>query len=513
MHRLTRTDLSRNGNNHRTVSNLYAPDAIFPSGEKTFEHSHFFLVEHYSSICFPSPLFYRISLGRTSPRMSKSFIEKRLFSVDSAKGGLKVGIIGGGIGGLTAAASLLKAGFDVHVYEQTNNWTSVGGGIQVSPNASRIAHHLGLKDLHVHGVRPLAWHQRRWDDGRTLLRAPLGDTVLQRYGYPLYQVQRADLIQELLGHVPHDRLHLGHKFISAQNTGDKVEVEILVDKERTQNLTFDLLIGADGTHSAVRHEVCKDRNEPIATGFLAYRGVIPSERLLGMNPRLEVNEELFLGPGRLFEHYYVHNKQQIAYTAIVQHQASFSKPESWTKEGKLDKLRAHFQDWHPQVRTLLEKTDATFVYPLMTRMPLLKWVEGRIVLLGDACHPILPFMAQGAAQAMEDAVTLTALLQEVDAYQAGLPAALEQYEAIRHPRASRIQAMSAALQQRLMIAYAMSAALQQRLMLPDGPQQEARDKDLRLRKDWSTDVHWIYSHDAARPPKKRVFVESRANQG
>ena len=135
---------------------------------------------------------------------------------------LSVGVIGGGIGGLGAALSLLQAGFDVHVYERAHALSEVGAGIQVSPNASRVLHGLGLgDDLARMGVRPLAFHQRRWDDGRTLLRAPLGDVMVEAFGFPHYQTHRADLLATLVGALPAERLHVGHRFRSLSDHGDR----------------------------------------------------------------------------------------------------------------------------------------------------------------------------------------------------------------------------------------------------------------------------------------------------
>ena len=162
---------------------------------------------------------------------------------------MSVGVIGGGIGGLAAALSLLQAGFDVHVYERAHELSEVGAGIQVSPNASRVLHGLGLGDeLARMGVRPLAFHQRRWDDGRTLLRSPLGDTIVEAFGFPHYQTHRADLLTALIGAVPPERLHVGHRFERLHDHGDRVEAHFA----NGAAIEVDVLIGADGIHSDVR---------------------------------------------------------------------------------------------------------------------------------------------------------------------------------------------------------------------------------------------------------------------
>src|SRR5665213_3664697 len=138
----------------------------------------------------------------------------------------RVAVIGGGIGGLGAALSLLRAGIDVHVYEQAQAVREVGAGIQISPNASRVMHGLGLGDeLAKLGVRPLSFHQRRWQDGRTLLNAPLGGTVVAAFGYPYYQSHRADVLSMLINALPADRLHVGHRLFAFTDHGDRVEAE------------------------------------------------------------------------------------------------------------------------------------------------------------------------------------------------------------------------------------------------------------------------------------------------
>src|SRR5918997_2299040 len=144
---------------------------------------------------------------------------------------LRVGVVGGGIGGLAAALSLLRAGFDVQVYEQARELGEVGAGIQISPNASRVLHGLGLADeLASMGVRPLAWHQRRWDDGRTLLHTPLAGPIEEAFGFPHYQMHRADLLAALARALPPDRVHLQHRLTGLADRGERVEARFSGDR-------------------------------------------------------------------------------------------------------------------------------------------------------------------------------------------------------------------------------------------------------------------------------------------
>jgi salicylate hydroxylase len=391
-----------------------------------------------------------------------------------ASEGASVGVVGGGIGGLSAALSLLDAGFDVQVYEQASTLGEVGAGVQVSPNASRILHRLGLaEELARTGVKPLGWHQRRWDDGRTLLRTPLAEPLEAAFGFPHYQLHRADLLSALAGAVPAERVHLGHRLVGVVSRGDHVQARFA----NGARVEVDVLVGADGIHSAVRGELFGPE-QPRFTGCIAYRGLVPADRLHDLE--LEVTAQVWMGPGRHFVHYFVSDRRLVNFVAIVE-QDTWTR-ESWTDRGDLADALAAFEGWHPQVRTILGAVDETFVWALFDRTPLERWSAGRVTLLGDACHAMLPFMAQGAAQAIEDGATLAACLAQAGS---DIPGALRRYQRLRIPRTSRLQAMS--------------ADNKERFHLPDGPQQRARDAQMAAGStDWSFDaVAWIYQHDAA----------------
>ena len=391
---------------------------------------------------------------------------------------VSVGVVGGGIGGLSATLSLLHAGFDVHVYEQAAALGEVGAGIQISPNASRLLHRVGLAaELARTGVKPLAWHQRRWDDGRTLLRSPLAEPLEATFGFPHYQLHRADLLVALATAIPAERVHLGHRLTELTGRGDQVEARFANGAQ----VAVDVLVGADGIHSVVRRLLFGEA-EPRFTGCVAYRGLVPAERLRDL--QLEVTAQVWMGPGRHFVHYFVSGRRLVNFVAIVEQDAWTQ--ESWTARGDLAAALAAFEGWHPQVRTILGSVDETFIWGLFDRRPLERWSVGRVTLLGDACHAMLPFMAQGAAQAIEDGATLTACLARAEK---DIPAALRRYERLRLPRASRLQAMS--------------TDNKTRFHLPDGPEQRERDRQMATAStDWSFDaVAWIYEHDAAVLPE------------
>jgi salicylate hydroxylase len=386
---------------------------------------------------------------------------------------LSIAVIGAGIGGLAAALSLHRAGFDVHVYEQARRLSEVGAGIQVSPNASRVLERLGLaEDLAAMGVRPLAWHQRRWDDGRTLLHTPLGDVVVEAFGSPHYQMHRADLLSALGQKLPADRVHPNHRLVGLVDYGDRVGAEFADGSK----VDVDVLVGADGIHSAVRESLFGPQ-EANFTGCVAYRGLVPADRLGHLG--LEVTSEVWMGPERHFVHYFVQNECLVNFVAIVE-RGTWTR-ESWTDHGDVAVALADYDGWHPQVRSILGSVDETFVWALFDRTPLDLWSAGRVTLLGDACHAMLPFMAQGAAQAIEDGATLTSCLTQVEQPEE----ALRLYEQLRLPRTSRIQAQS--------------AINKIRFHLPDGPEQQERDTQMASGStDWSVRaVAWIYGHDAA----------------
>jgi salicylate hydroxylase len=370
--------------------------------------------------------------------------------------------------------SLLRAGYDVEVYERAAVLAEVGAGVQISPNASRVLHGLGLAGaLARTGVKPLAWHQRRWDDGRTLLRTPLAEPLEATFGFPHYQMHRADLLSALATAVPTARVHLGHRLVDVVDRGDRVQARFA----NGATVEADVLIGADGIHSTVRR-VLFGPDEPRFTGCVAYRGLVPEERL--REQALEVTAQVWMGPGRHFVHYFVSQRRLVNFVAIIEQDTWTG--ESWTDRGEVADALAAFEGWHPQVRAILGAVNETYIWALFDRPPLARWSVGRITLLGDACHPMVPFMAQGAAQAIEDGATLTACLLEVDS---GIPTALERYEQLRLPRTSRLQALS--------------TANKTRFHLPDGEAQRERDRQMATEStDWSFDaVAWIYEHDAA----------------
>ena len=387
--------------------------------------------------------------------------------------GKSIAVIGGGIGGVSAGLNLLRAGFDVHVYEQSRALREVGAGINVTPNAARVMHRLGLGDkLAALGVMPIAVHQQRWDDGRTLLRTTLGIEVERHFGFRQYQSHRADVLNMLVAALPPERMHVGHRLTGFDQRGDKVEAQF----ENGARASFDALIGADGIHSTVQRQLF-GATPPRFTGCAAYRGLVPAERLRHLD--LEVVLQLTLGPGKHFVRYFVASMRYVNFVAIIE-QDSWTK-ESWTDRGDVNEARAAFAGWHKDVSGVLDAVEETFIWGLFDRAPLARWSVGRVTLLGDACHPMLPFVGQGAAQAIEDGATLTACLRKHD----DIPEALVRYQALRLPRTAQVQALA--------------ADNKSRFHLPDGPEQVARDARMAAGgTDWSFKaMGWLFAYDAA----------------
>jgi salicylate hydroxylase len=385
---------------------------------------------------------------------------------------LRIAVIGGGIGGLAAAVSLHRAGFAVDVYEQAPELTEVGGGINMGPNAVRVLYRLGLREgLEREGVRPLLTHQRRWDDGRTVQRAPLNPLCEELYGAPHITIHRADLLDVIAAGFPAEHVHLGHRLVGLADRGDHVEAHF----DNGACIAADVLVGADGIHSAVRAALFGEE-EPRFAGCVAYRGLVPIERVADL--ALEGGNQSWVGPGAHLVHYPVARGRLLNFVGWTEHDTW--NREDWTDRATVARALAAFAGWHPQVRRIIAAADTCFIWALFDRDPLPRWSKGRASLLGDACHPMYPFMGQGAAQAIEDGATLTACLA------AGVDdpaAALRRYERLRLPRVTRLQQMS--------------RANKTRFHMRDGPQQQARDALWAQAADRAPEaLGWLYAFDA-----------------
>ncbi|GIX49233.1 MAG: monooxygenase [Candidatus Tectimicrobiota bacterium] len=386
---------------------------------------------------------------------------------------LQVLIIGAGLGGLTAAACLRRAGFAVRVYEQAPVLGEVGAGIQISPNAVKVLRQIGVAAaLDAVAVRPLALEGRDWQSGQVLNRIELGDAFVRTYGAPYYHVHRADLHALLVAAVQRlapDAICLGARCVGVEAAGERVRV-------RFANGTAaegDVVVGADGIHSVVRHSLFGPE-APRFTGMVAFRATVPLARLpAGLIERKGYN---WMGPHHHFVHYLLRRGTLVNCVGVCEQ--DHWRLESWSTEGDLRELRAEFTGWHPTIQALIAAMDRCFKWALYDREPMPRWTCGRVTLLGDACHPMLPFLAQGACMAIEDAYVLARCLQT----HAGVEAALQAYEAARKPRVSQVQLGARARGQRLHLAD--PAAIAERNA------RFAQDPDFRQR-----EMDWIYRYD------------------
>ncbi len=388
---------------------------------------------------------------------------------------LRIAIVGGGLGGLAAALFLRRAGLDATVYEQSSALREVGAGIVVAPNMVRPLATLGLAErLSEFAVQlEAAWEFRRWQDGRVLSVQPMGEECLRLYGTHCYVAHRADLLALLQAALPAGMLQLDRRCLAVRDAGDAAEAVFVDRNGRETTLRADLVIGADGIHSVVQAVVAREV-EARFSGHCAFRCLVPAADAPPM--ALRAVQTLWLGPGRHFVHYPISGGRLVNVVAIVP--AGEWRTESWTADGAIADLRAEFAGWDARVLQLIDAATDTKRWALYDRTPLARWHAGRCALLGDAAHAMLPFFAQGAAQAIEDAVVLAACLRGVDAQ--GVAAALARYDAIRRPRASEVQLMS--------------RGREIRNHLPDGPEQAARDRAL-AEGDPLRQSAWLYGYD------------------
>lgn len=344
-------------------------------------------------------------------------------------GNLDIAIVGAGIGGLTAALALQRAGLRPAVFEQAPQLGEVGAGLSLSPSAAHALRYLGLgAQLDAIAYLPEDQAVRHHKDGRALQWTNRGQSLLDRYGERYYLVHRADLHGALADAVranDPDAVRLGRHFVSLTQSADSVRLAF----EDGSAATADLVIGADGSRSQVRHALFGDSG-PKYTGYIAWRGLVPMDRVpAGV---LDPPSGIYVGPGHLVNRYPVRGGQLLNFVAFAE-RADWVE-EGWSIRSTVEELLADFEDWHPDVRAFLAAVppELLFKWGLFDREPLTRWSRGRVTLLGDAAHPVLPFLGHGAVLAIEDAVLLARAIAASD----DVAQALARYEAARIPRAS-----------------------------------------------------------------------------
>ena len=341
---------------------------------------------------------------------------------------MKIAIVGAGLGGLVAAIAAQRAGFEVSVYEQAAAFGEVGAGIQLGPNAVKVLRALGREEgLARFGALPEHHVGRSWQSGRVLFKSATRKACVERFGAAFYQVQRSDLHAYLRSALPENAVHLAKRCTGVES---KAHAARLSFADGTQ-AEADVVVGADGIHSTVRAALLGPE-APRFTGVICWRGQVAASRLpSGLIPPDSLN---WMGPGGCIVHYYVRPGELVNF--IAHRTTGIWAEESWAVEGDREEMLGAFVGWHESLQTLLRAADRCYKWAIFDRDPLPRWSHGRVTLLGDAAHPMLPFLAQGGAMALEDGY----LLAEVLKRGAGdVPAALARYEALRKERTTRVQ--------------------------------------------------------------------------
>ena len=342
-------------------------------------------------------------------------------------------ISGGGIGGLITAYALARQGFPVRLFEQSPEFREVGAGIQLGPNIFRVLEKIGLKDAVLADAhRPPAQEMRDALTGKLIVRIPLEEDFFQRFGGPYAVTHRADIHGTFLKACQNSNLvtlETSRRVDSFEDTGKGVTVTL----ENGQKAEGRALIGCDGMWSKIRERIVGD-GKPRVSGHIAYRAVLKREDVPKDLWRPEV--VLWAGPRTHLVHYPLRRGELYNLVAVFH---SDHYEEGWNAEGSKDLLWQHFKGQRPEVLRMLERIETWRMWVLCDREPVKNWTQGRVTLLGDAAHPMLQYLAQGACMATEDAVLLA---EKARAHPDDLPAAFNAYTQDRYLRTARVQIMA-----------------------------------------------------------------------
>lgn len=339
-----------------------------------------------------------------------------------------IAIVGAGITGLASAIALRAAGINVTVFEQAPAFRRIGAAINLTPNAVKVLDGLGVGDM-VRRTAHIPTHRisRTWDTGEVTSKVELGNAALERYGVTPLLIHRADLLSALEGAVPSDVIQLGKKLGRLEAQHDQVHLEF----EDGTSFAADGVIGADGIHSVTRSELF-GLEDPIFAGMSAYRSIIPVDRLSGQEFEAFVK---WWGPTpecQLVTFLIDRGRELFVFATMPETETI---QESWSASGEIEALRSYFSDFHPDAKAVLDACETTLRTALYEHAPLNRWTTGKVTLIGDACHAMMPFMAQGAAMGLEDAAVLSRCVQIDKDWSSALP----RYERARRNRANKIQ--------------------------------------------------------------------------
>ena len=389
----------------------------------------------------------------------------------------RIAVIGAGIGGLATALALLRRGLDVEVYEQAPQLGEVGAGIQISSNGTRVLYALGLEEaLRRVQVLPSRRQIRHWSTGETWDWFELGAVSAKRYGTPHVMLHRADLhalLAEAVGRLKPDAVHLAKRCIGLTQSDRQVEMRF----ETGEAASAAYVIGADGSHSRVR-ECLFGPDRPQFTGVVAWRAVVPMEKLPSRLAQMVGTN--WLGPRGHVLHYPVRRGELMNYISLVERDDW--QIESWTVAGTRSELANDYRGWHADVHAIIANIETPYKWALMVREPMPQWSQGRITLLGDACHPTLPFLGQGGVMALEDGYVVAACPQR---YFTDPAKALGRYEELRKERSAAV--VRAAHENRKQV---FSPALADKDAIAVSVAREWQQVRLRER------FEWLYAYDA-----------------
>jgi salicylate hydroxylase len=391
---------------------------------------------------------------------------------------LRAAIIGGGIGGVTLARALQARGIEFRLFERAQSFGEIGAGVQITPNAVKVLKALGLRqDLARVGFLPDAMVGRNWQTANELFRTPLKATAETVFGAEFYHVHRADLHAIICAGLPAESVRFDTRCVGVENSSGGATA-IFDDGTRYE---ADVVIGADGIHSAVRGALWGE-DKPQFTGHMCWRALVPVDK--HPLPYVSPDASFWMGPKAHVVTYYVKGGSAVNIVAVGE--SSDWVKESWTEPSSTDELLAFYGGWHSDLIRLFENTDRTqtFKWGLFDRDPMDRWSVGRATLLGDAAHPMLPFLSQGAAMAIEDGYVLANALYH---FGEDVEAALAAYEVERRPRTSRVQLQ------------ARERGKTYHLSSPE----EQRERDLAYQREQAENpnavgirAEWIYEYDA-----------------
>lgn len=390
----------------------------------------------------------------------------------------RIAIIGGGIGGLTAAHALRRRGFEVAVYESQPELKEIGAGVALGPNAMKALRALDLEQP----VRDIGWEAdahalRNWKTARAIMETS-NATQATRYGAAGCFAHRADLLDALARGLPTEIVTLGARCVSV-DPGDEVASARFKDGSEIE---ADLIIGADGIHSAVRTSLFGE-DAPRFTGKICYRSVIPIDAVPGGPPAPE--SVTWLGPHGAIVVYRLRRGELI--NVVSHYDDETYKHESWITECDRAEVIERYAGWHESLVRLFSASELWYKWALYDRDPIPQWTRGRASLLGDAAHPMLPYLGQGAGQTMEDGCVLASALASMPD---DLPGALALYERSRRPRASEV------------VLAARARGADNHLVSPLAAWR--RDLQIAIRKRFASDQEgrgagWIWDYDAGSP--------------